>query len=119
MPEFTSGSTCRTRARHESAYPNPLKLSPGDRVTIGDRSSEWPGWLWCTDEHSTSGWIPEVFLRPEGTTGVLLVEYDATELTVDAGAKVEILGIESGWARCRKIDGRTGWLPLENLEPTG
>jgi uncharacterized protein YgiM (DUF1202 family) len=119
MHEFTAGSVCRTKSRYESAYPNPLKLNPGDRVMIGNRASEWPGWIWCTDEHGLSGWIPQRFLKSEGIKGVLLVEYDATELTVEAGESVEILGTESSWARCRTPEGRTGWLPLEVLEPAG
>jgi SH3-like domain-containing protein len=118
MREFSAGSTYLTRVPYESAYPNPLRLSPGDRVEIGDKPGEYAGWLWCTDRHGLSGWIPESFLRSDGTTGVVLIQYDATELTVGAGETVEILSTESGWARCRKPDGQIGWLPLETLEPT-
>jgi uncharacterized protein YgiM (DUF1202 family) len=118
MEEPRAGEIYRTIRAYESAYPEPLRLESGDRVRIGVRESEWAGWLWCTDESGRNGWIPEAYIRREGPVGVMLVGYDATELTVAKGEPVEVLETQSGWALCRKADGPTGWLPLENLDST-
>jgi uncharacterized protein YgiM (DUF1202 family) len=107
----------KVRSPHRSDYPDPLRLKVGQRVTIGDKVSEWPGWLWCTEEAGKSGWVPEAYVRREGDTGWLVVEYDATELSAAEGDQVEVLMQESGWAWCRKSSGDEGWLPLEVFGP--
>ncbi len=103
---------------YRSAYPDPLKLRKGDRVTVEARECEWPGWLWATDSSGRAGWIPEAWLSVSGTAGELLRNCDATELDAEAGDTVEILERESGWVRCRKKDGAVGWLP-ENVLKIG
>lgn len=103
------------RSPHRSDYPDPLRLTVGQQVTVGDKVSEWPGWVWCTEAGGKSGWVPEAYVRREGPTGWLVVEYDATELSVAEGDQVEVLMQESGWAWCRKASGDEGWLPLEVL----
>jgi uncharacterized protein YgiM (DUF1202 family) len=101
---------------YRCSYPDPLRLEPGDAVTIGDRQSDSPGWIWCTDQRGKSGWIPQAYVRREGDKGRLVVSYDATELSADQGEVVEVLKEESGWAWCRKQNGRHGWLPVESLD---
>jgi len=96
---------------YQSAYPDPLKLSKGDRVTVEARECEWPGWLWATDSSGRAGWIPAAHLSVTGGDGELLRDYDATELNARAGDAVQILERESGWALCGKTDGAVGWLP--------
>jgi hypothetical protein len=95
-------------------------MGAGDRVTIADKKSEWPGWLWCAAQSGKAGWIPAAYVERKGTEGILLVDYDGTELTVAPGEVVEMLRQESGWAWCRKPDATYGWLPLDVLEsPAG
>jgi uncharacterized protein YgiM (DUF1202 family) len=45
----------------------------------------------------------------------MLRDYDATELTVEPGEEVTILGRESGWGWCVNQQGQKGWVPLDNL----
>jgi uncharacterized protein YgiM (DUF1202 family) len=111
-----TGETRKVNSDYPSAYPDPLKLKVGDEVKVEDRESEWPGWLWCTDRTGNAGWIPGLYVERDGDTGTLRVDYDATELTVEAGDEVEVLGEQSGWAWCRKAGGEQGWLPLNVLE---
>ena len=100
---------------YRAAYPDPLKLRAGDNVTVADKKTEWPGWLWCTAGSGKAGWILADYIERKGTTGTLIVDYDATELTVEAGEVLEVLREQSGWAWCRTRDGRLGWIPLEVL----
>jgi hypothetical protein len=96
---------------YQSAYPDPLKLSKGDRIKVEFRECEWPGWLWATGPSGISGWIPAAYLSVTGDTGELLRDYDATELDARAGDWVRILERESGWVFCRKSNDTEGWLP--------
>ncbi len=52
---------------------DPLILRAGEGVTLGQRDTEWPGWIWCvngagqrvngwawrTNAKRESGWVPE------------------------------------------------------------
>jgi len=105
------GESARVIEDYQSAYPDPLRLAKGDRVTVEARECEWPGWLWATDASGRAGWIPAAYLGVSGDVGELLRDCDATELNARAGDAVEILERESGWALCRKTDGAVGWLP--------
>lgn len=100
---------------YHSAYPDPLRLLAEDTVTIGEKESEWEDWLWCTDSSGKSGWIPESFIRREGDYGTMITDYDATELTVEEGQVLEVVGQEAGWYWCTTPDGQTGWVPHENV----
>jgi 4-hydroxy-tetrahydrodipicolinate synthase len=51
----------------------------------------------------------------EGETCVLQRDYTAVELTVQAGDRLAVEGVESGWAWAATEDGRRGWVPLECL----
>ena len=61
--------------------------------------------------------MPETLLEGEGSRRTLARDYDARELTVRAGERIEALETESGWARCRADDGREGWLPGGCVKP--
>jgi uncharacterized protein YgiM (DUF1202 family) len=110
------GESARVIKSYRSEYPDPLKLTQGESVTLEPRECEWPGWLWATDREGKTGWIPEAYVSVTDATGELLRDYDATELDAEAGDTVEVLEQESGWARCKKADGVTGWLPLDVLK---
>jgi len=101
---------------YNSAYPNPLRLRQNDQLRLGEKESEWPGWLWCTDQNSNSGWVPENYVRIAGDKGVMTCDYDATELTVQPGDQVTIIKEESGWYWCMDKSPRYGWLPKEYLK---
>jgi uncharacterized protein YgiM (DUF1202 family) len=102
---------------YETPYPDPLKLAQGEVLTIGDRKSDWPGWVWCTDSSGKQGWVPESWLGRNGDRAVLKRDYDATELTVAEGDELVVLAEESSWFQCRTTDGTVGWVPRENVRP--
>ena len=96
---------------YRTNYPEPLKLMAGEILTLGDRESQYAGWLWCTDKNGNSGWVPENYVEIIGLSVRMNRDYDATELNVDEGDELWILDQESGWVLCRTDDGRLGWLP--------
>lgn len=111
----SSVKECVVITRYRSAFADPLKLKSGEEVTIGDKKSEWIGWLWCKDRNGRAGWVPESYIEKRGNIGKLLFEYDATELTVEEGEELHIIDEECEWVRCRDRKGDLGWLPKENV----
>lgn len=97
-------------------YPDPIRGATGDRLTLGRRDDEYPGWVWATTADGRAGWVPEAWLRVEGGSGILLRDYNAVELPLEPGDLLSGELIESGWLWATAADGRTGWTPLDCLE---
>lgn len=95
--------------------PEPLVASAGERVTVGKRDDEYPGWIWCTDARGRSSWTPERILQIEGAEAVVAEDYSALELTLAPGEQVTVEREESGWAWVTTKSGERGWLPMGNL----
>lgn len=102
---------------HKGEFQVPLVAKKGDVVEGLERETEWEGWLCCRDNSGTHGWVPKTYLDPASESGQLqfLQDYNARELTIDAGQEVIVLDEESGWAWVRTTLGEEGWIPLENL----
>jgi hypothetical protein len=103
---------------YQAAGGDALVARRGDPVQLGKRSSEWPGWIWCTSDSGRSAWVPESWVERSGQSGVMLRDYSSVELTIQPGDELFATDIESGWARVRTLEGKTGWVPLPNLERT-
>lgn len=100
---------------HQSEFPHPLKLKKDGQVNIGNKETNFEGWLWCTADSGNSGWVPENFVIRNGLLGKMKVDYDATELTVTVGQKLLVLSEESQWLWCIDNKDRKGWIPQENV----
>lgn len=107
---------CRVIRDYALAYPDPLVLPAGETVTIEERESKWPGWVWAISQNGTAGWIPARILKQEGAIGRIIEHYNATELTVRVGTELTFSREESGWLWCTTPKGNSGWVPLENVE---
>ena len=105
----------RVVTAYRSAYPEPFVVRAGESLTAGEKESEWPGWVWCTDRHGDSRWVPEEYLRKQGEKLIALRDYDATELTVCAGQELTARDQVSGWTWCTNREGRSGWVPADCL----
>jgi hypothetical protein len=88
----------------------------GDVVKVGGRDDDFPGWLWCEDESGMGAWAPESYLAIEGNKGIFKRDYNSFELDVDIGEELLVLDEESGWCRCERENGETGWLPIDKVK---
>ncbi|MED4173890.1 SH3 domain-containing protein [Halalkalibacterium halodurans] len=109
------------KKKHRTNYPNPITLVKGQSVHIGEQYSgpePWEHWYFCqTADGSLKGWVPKQLLAIEGSKGVALDDYTATELNVDVGEIVVKLKELNGWIWCRQqTSGEVGWIPKENVE---
>jgi hypothetical protein len=112
MADFVS--TARATRPYRVQYPDPIVLRPGDVVHLGERDSEYPGWIWGTSPQGRGGWIPEEFLKVFGETGTAIREYNAREVDLDEGDIVSVIEELLGWALVSKGD-LVGWVPLSHL----
>jgi hypothetical protein len=103
----------RVIANYDSAYPDPFFAKTGDKLTIIPKDSPWPGWLWCTDSHGESRWLPQSYLDIKGDIGTLLYDYSAVELTIRIDEQLTIIKEAEGWYWCTNGKGQTGWAPGE------
>ncbi len=97
-------------------YPDPIRGAAGDRLALGRRDDEFPGWVWATAADGRAGWVPEIWLRVEGEHGVLLRDYTAAELPLEPGDVVSGELAEGGWLWAMTAAGQQGWAPLAHLE---
>ncbi len=126
-------------APHTPKFTQFMKVKAGEIVAVGKEDDEYPGWLWCTDSRGISNWVPKVILKmiepskPQGfrptddattssfqrklesriLSAEFLVDYDATELTVQVGETVTVYSEQSGWLWCLTPGGKWGWIPKE------
>ena len=108
---------CRVIAAYQSPYTDPVAFSAGEELAIAEKACEWPGWVWCTKRDGNSRWVPEAYVERRDDTGVMRRDYEATELSVSVGEEL-VMGEEeeSEWVWCTNRGGRSGWVPLDNIE---
>ena len=77
------GKICKVIKAYQSAYPDPLIIKSGQRLTVGEKESEWAGWAWCarTPTARAAG-CRQAYLEIDdgGRRRSRLRDYDATEL---------------------------------------
>ena len=104
--------------RHESNYPDPIQFTPGDRLVLGRRDDQYPGWVRVTISSGSEGWAPESRIRVESEhEGVATADYDARELDTRVGERVICIEELHGWLLVQNEDGQTGWIPKETASP--
>jgi len=109
---------CRVIKEYKAAYPDPIRFTKGEILKIEKKESEWSGWVWCINEFGKGRWIPENYLEIYEDTCKVLQDYEATELTVKVGEKLEIEKIESEWVWATNKEGKQGWVPLKCIQIT-
>ena len=102
---------------HEAPSRHSLILVPGDQVEIGERSTEWPAFVFVTAGPG-EGWVPERHFTAERPVAVTIERYDTVELPVSAGELLTVTARddESGWWWCQDQSGLAGWVPVDVLE---
>jgi len=106
---------CRVIESRESGYPDPLIVSQGCEVSVGERDAAWPAFRWCATAGGKQGWVPEDYLELRGASGVLRRAYSANELAVAVNDELQILDEVGGWYWCENAFGERGWVPALNV----
>jgi SH3-like domain-containing protein len=106
----------RVTRDYTAEFPDPIVMSKGQKLKLGERGVEYDRWIWCSGEDGKSGWVPEAYIEMVGENAIANCDYSAVELTAKVGEQVEVRKEESGWAWVIDSRGNAGWLPLENIE---
>ncbi len=101
---------------HRTQYTKPIRLRAGEKVIVGKRDEEYPGWIWTTLTSGNNGWAPEELLSISGATAVALADYDASELATESGERVRVIFEMLEWGWVRNAAGSEGWVPLKTLQ---
>src|SRR4051794_16242582 len=97
-------------------YNNPIAVRAGAAVVPDfEKFSELAGWVWCLAPDGRTGWAPRGWLERNGDEWRITRDYDAIELTVNAGDTLSIEFEESGFYWVEAQDGSKGWVPIANV----
>lgn len=115
------GKTYKAIKQHISEYPDPITLSKGDNITIGEEyqgPEGWDNWYLCSAEGQKDGWVPgQVIEKTSEKTGIAKEAYTARELNINEGDTLTGSRTLNGWLWCTRLSDRAeGWVPLENLQ---
>ena len=110
------GKKCRVIEDYTSPYTDPLLIKEGEILTIGKKDSEWSGWIWCTNKFGDSRWVPKNYLEIRGKIGKAKQNYNATELSVNIGEELIIEEEEAEWFWVINQLGKSGWVPIKNVQ---
>jgi uncharacterized protein YgiM (DUF1202 family) len=111
-------SLVRVVTDYHAQFPDPIRVRSGDVISIDPgKKTSIAGWVWCTSQAGKSGWVPDSYLNRQGTTGRMRCDYDAIELTVNAGEILTVLKMESDFYWVTDRSGRQGWVPVAQVEP--
>ena len=104
---------------HRTEFPNPIILKQGEKIIIGEESSEdWLNWVFCTKtDGSNKGWVPKQIIKHIDNCGEITEDYSAKELDIDEGTIVEGIKELNGWLWLKnKNTNEIGWVPMENVK---
>jgi hypothetical protein len=101
---------------HRQNAPIAIRCRCGDRVRLGQRDDDYPGWVRVTTPANEEGWAPEAIIDVEAPDrGTVTQDYDARELTTAVGETVTCLRQLAGWAWVENAGGETGWVPVASI----
>jgi hypothetical protein len=44
---------------NDPTYPDPIQVDREDLLIVGQEDFEYPGWIWCENQHGKVGWVPK------------------------------------------------------------
>lgn len=108
----------RVTKKHARSFEVVPRVRAGDVVRFIRDDPKNPGWFFGKSAEGIEGYFPAAWfdIFRESETAKARREYDAMELTVNAGEVLEELETAAGWYFVRAADGRIGWVPEENIE---
>jgi hypothetical protein len=100
---------------NEPTYLDPIQVSKGDLLIVGEEDSEYPGWIWCENQQGKRGWVPDDCIETSGSVSRAKYDYSAVELRAHTGELLIPIQYKYGWVQCSNGDGARGWLPLTKV----
>ena len=105
-------NTFRANADYTVIDRAPLTLTSGQKVRVGRRDADWPGWVWVTADDGRGSYVPEEVLDATGKDSAQVVQaFQAHDLSVKKNEAITSLREVKGWHWCRNQGGQEGWLP--------
>jgi uncharacterized protein YgiM (DUF1202 family) len=104
-------------ADYQAVYPDPITIEAGEPLMLSGKEDNWQGfiWLWCTNQHGKSGWVPQGYVLQTEHGCVARCDYDAIELNVQTGEALLVAQAESSWLWCANQHGKSGWVPADHV----
>jgi len=102
-------------AAHRAPDRPPLRIEPGDSVTLGERDSEWPQFVWTSLATGLGGWMPSMLFDREEGEATAMRSYDTRELGADEGESLVLHHELAGWWWAENTQGTSGWIPARVL----
>lgn len=106
----------RVIATHRAPDRPAIRVTVGDRVTLGERDTDWPHFVWATLASGLGGWIPAAMFDAERGAATALDDYDTLELDAEAGEVLTLHHETAQWWWAENALGRTGWIPAGSIE---
>lgn len=106
----------RVIAAHRAPDRPPIQVSTGDSVTLGERDSDWPQFVWTTLAQGLGGWIPAVLFDRDSGEATALGDYDTRELDTEIGDVITLHYEQEGWWWAENANGDSGWIPARAIE---
>ena len=106
----------RIKLEYRAEYRDPIRVTAGERVSVGREDNEFPGWKWCKASDNREGWVPVELLSNQGGETVVSENYSARELAVQPGEEVMVEQARHDWLLVRNIEGERGWIPASHIE---
>ncbi len=113
--------TWKSISPHTTEYENPIKLSKGEIVKLGDLAPEekWNNWIWVENDKQQGGWVPVQIIEntEDNKNGIALEDFNSKELNISKNEIVIKVKSFNGWSRVRKTTNNDeGWIPDEVIE---
>ena len=97
---------------YQRFYDDPIAVRAGDTVIPdAERKTDLFGWIWCAGPDKREGWTPVQWIDRSGAPWRMIRDFNALELTVRKGERLDLQYSESGFVMARAADGREGWAP--------
>jgi len=106
----------RVVERHRAPDRPAIRVAAGERVTLGDRDTEWPQFVWTSLASGLGGWVPTALFDAERGQASALEDYDTRELDAEPDEEVVLHREYADWWWAENARGECGWIPARKLE---
>ncbi len=103
----------KAAASHTRSFDETPRAEEGETIAFGHFDPKNPAWFFGRDARGIEGYFPSGWFDVFEATGSAraLRDYDAFELSVTDGERIEAEEEYGGWVLVVSSDGR-GWIPL-------